>query len=685
MRFLIPKTCLAVGLKMINIKECDIMKTINIIKYLALIAVVISCNKELSSPVVEEKPVDNALKESIQSSHQMTFKAFADNELETKTSLDGYEVTWAPKETIYVFDGAAPHSFTSDNNEPEKTVNFTGSAYSAAKYYAVYPYGTINGMVITTEIPTFQVATAGSFAPKANTAVAMTESNPTGDNVLKFNNVGAVVKFRLSNSDVRKVRLDAIGGEKISGLMTVTYDGSGSFTTAMVDGKSQSCVIMTSETNLSTSSYYYFVVNPTTYASGLRITLFKEDGSYKSISNKTSNTLAKNELMDFGTLPEITTWNSTPIVFNESFSYYDNEGGNDGKYSSGSGSFSAANCDESGWTYSGNVYTAKNCVRVGKNAGTTFSTRALDLSEGTATVEFRAALFGSDGTTLSLSVDNGTISPTSVTMVASTWKTFKATITGGTSATKITFSPDKRCFLDDIVVTGVSKSPTDPEMESVTFEISKKTPSDGSVDVKNGEASFTVHSTIPWALAVDGEEYVEYLVSNGAGDDEKDVSILFEDLVSGSRDITFTVIPSLGDPIEVPFYQSSEVDIPSEDISKSAGLSGTINGSYGYKLGTSSAFQTITIAKGYKTVVFYAAGWTSGTNTFSFTNGTIGGSEESITITNDSKINSTDVNAEDFSVTGVSGTKYTIDVTSTSTPVTISMKRGVIWGFKGSK
>lgn len=655
---------------------------------MAIIALLISCEKESTLIPNDNKVEDAPITELIHTTGTMTFTAIADNEFDTKTSLSGHEVSWGANELIYLFDGYAPHAFYSDNDAAATTVNFTGSASTASKYYAVYPSGTMSGLVITTTIPTYQAATANTFAPKANVAVACTAAAPTGDNVLKFKNVGAVVKFRVANSDVRKVRLDAIGGEKLSGTMTVTYDGEGNFSTAMVGASSESCVIMNSASNLSTSSDYYFVINPTTYASGLRITLFKADGSYKTISNKTSNTLARNEMMDFGTLPEIATWKSAPVLFNESFSKFDYAGGNDGNYSGGSGSFSAANCDESSWTFTGNMYAAKNCVRVGKDAdATTFTTRALDLSSGTITLDFRAALFGSDGTTLTLSVDHGTISPSSVTLQASKWNSYKATITGGTASTKISFHPARRCFLDDIVVTGASTVPADPAVSSPVFEVTDKTPDSGVIAAKDGEASFTVHSTIPWAIKVSDEEHVAYSVSAGSGEDEMDVAVLFDDLAAGSRDFTFTVIPSTGDPADVYFSQSNSVSIPESDITRSASsaLKGTVNSMLGYKLGTGSGTQTLTIKKGYKTIEFYAAGWSSGTNTFSFTNGQINSSTAAITLTNNSSVNGTNFNGDDFSVTGLSGTKYTLDVTSTSTDVTITMQRGAIWGFQGAK
>ena len=531
------------------------MKTMNnIIKYIALIAVFISCNKEQTSPVVEEKPVDNVVKERIQSSRQMTFKAFADNELETKTSLDGYEVTWAAKEIIYLFDGTAPRSFTSDNNEPEKTVSFTGNAYPAAKYYAVYPYGTIDGMVITTEIPTFQVATAGSFAPKSNTAVAMTESNPTGENVLKFKNVGAVVKFRLSNSDVRKVRVDAIGGEKLSGKMTVTYDDSGNFITAMDGEESQPCVIMTSDTDLSTSS---------DYASGLRITFIKEDGSYKSISNKTSNTLAKNELMDFGILPEITSWKEPTfeyqkvtetkdfiagdyIILSYDDSYYlpnaksttdpslgtvvKNEGvinvTNDMKWTataSGTGLEFKSTANTSYYLWGG---SANDAIRINTSSAKADATKvwkaAKDATYGVIAYAYSTKYLATNGT--------------------SNWRNYASPTASNRAAN----------FYRSVSIGG---APDDPIVESTEFEITSVSPL--SVDAENGSASFVVHSNIPWTLSVDDDSFISYSCSP-IDATHTTVSIAFDDLDGDDRSCTFTVVSEAGDSEDIVFTQSEE-------------------------------------------------------------------------------------------------------------------------------
>ena len=69
-----------------------------------------------------------------------------------------------------------------------------------------------------------------------------------------------------------------------------------------------------------------------------------------------------------------------------------------------------------------------------------------------ATLTFKAGAWSGkdDGTTLSLSVNGGTIDKTSVTLTKGAFNDYEATVTG-TGVVKITFAIDKgRLFLDEV-------------------------------------------------------------------------------------------------------------------------------------------------------------------------------------------------------------------------------------------
>ena len=148
---------------------------------------------------------------------------------------------------------------------------------------------------------------------------------------------------------------------------------------------------------------------------------------------------------------------ATTTVFNETFAGCEGTGGNDDQWS-GSIASGTLVADKTGWSFT-NGSGALECAKFGtsKNKGSA-TTPALGES-GTLSLSFRAAAWngGSEGTTLNLSVSEGTISKSSVTLTKGAFSTFTATITGATAATTITFEAqnagNNRFFLDDVVVT----------------------------------------------------------------------------------------------------------------------------------------------------------------------------------------------------------------------------------------
>lgn len=157
-------------------------------------------------------------------------------------------------------------------------------------------------------------------------------------------------------------------------------------------------------------------------------------------------------------------------VFYESFDKCAGTGGNDGQFTP-SGMSSLANStftpDNDGWS-DGNAFGGNMCARFG--SGGRFSstvtpgvaTTPTFTLNGETTLKFKAAPYGSDGTTLTVSVTGGTLSQTSFTMTANEWTDFTTTLTGNGEVT-LTFSGAGRFFLDEVTVpnpdsgTGISE------------------------------------------------------------------------------------------------------------------------------------------------------------------------------------------------------------------------------------
>jgi len=177
-------------------------------------------------------------------------------------------------------------------------------------------------------------------------------------------------------------------------------------------------------------------------------------------------------------------------VFSETFAGCESKGGNSTDGWSGSianGTFGEGSADNTGWVLTkGNA--ASGCIKLGTSSVKGVAvTPALEKLNGEATLTFKAGAWNNEkeSTTLNISISEGTLSESSVTLVKGEWTTYTITITGGTSASKITFeaaqASKNRFFLDDVVITAeaVDDGTTTPVM-SFENTLVKKTTSDKS-------------------------------------------------------------------------------------------------------------------------------------------------------------------------------------------------------------
>lgn len=145
----------------------------------------------------------------------------------------------------------------------------------------------------------------------------------------------------------------------------------------------------------------------------------------------------------------------------ESFVECDGTGGNDGIWGGRSIGAGTPTYDNKGWTSTqGKVYASSACVRVGTSSVNGDITTPSFTVNGKAVLSFKAGAWNTsgDGTTLNLSVSNGTISPSSVTMKKGEWTDYNVTITANGNV-KTTFKASKlRFFLDEVKVTDASTS-----------------------------------------------------------------------------------------------------------------------------------------------------------------------------------------------------------------------------------
>lgn len=167
------------------------------------------------------------------------------------------------------------------------------------------------------------------------------------------------------------------------------------------------------------------------------------------------------------------------VIFYESFDKNDGTGGNDGKWS-GSIATNDLNLDNSEWRIL-NGKGASKCAKIGSSSKGTATTPSIDLSAGDAVLAFKAGAWNIDNekTSIIVSVDNGKLayngkvaSEQTITLKKGEFSDYTMTISGGTSATKITFTAiqdkNNRFFLDEVMVSKVA-GPTYTKQTPVTF------------------------------------------------------------------------------------------------------------------------------------------------------------------------------------------------------------------------
>lgn len=185
----------------------------------------------------------------------------------------------------------------------------------------------------------------------------------------------------------------------------------------------------------------------------------KEDANRPELVD--ANTSVENDLELHAVWKKASTSGAGTQIFYESFNTYNSPGGNEDGFNTASSNKdnNVSNSDNSGWS-GNNVYGASACVKLGGgSAKGTITTPAIASLSGDATLSFKAAAWNGNNerTTLNLSISDGSLDKTSVTLVKGAWQTYEVAITDGTPSSKVTFeaayTSDNRFFLDEVIIT----------------------------------------------------------------------------------------------------------------------------------------------------------------------------------------------------------------------------------------
>ena len=170
------------------------------------------------------------------------------------------------------------------------------------------------------------------------------------------------------------------------------------------------------------------------------------------------------------------------FVFHETFAKCVGKGGNDDAWSGISGNKSLPNdalLDNAGWSFV-SANAANGCASIGTSKALgSATTPALTGLEGDATLTFRAGAWAKDATSMVLSIaGGGELSETEITLLKGEFSEYTVNITGGTSATQITFAAKQksgnRFMLDDVTITSGGGTPSKPKAQ-LTFDATTAT------------------------------------------------------------------------------------------------------------------------------------------------------------------------------------------------------------------
>ena len=235
---------------------------------------------------------------------EKTFEAYAP----TRTALgaDRMSVIWSENDGINVFDEtSAKYEAFSVTTAGEASTRFKGMAdASATDFYALYPYNAdatwdYDTRTLTSYLTHKQKGIAGGFDASAALSVASAT-----DGVLNFKNVGALMRFTVSSSDVKEIIIKANNAEKLAGAVTVKFDGDGqpSIDTEALGTMWHKVQLLPAVGDVFAPGVYNIVVLPCTLTDGLTVNVTKSDNKVYSKFKKDEAVIGQGRVFELGVI-----------------------------------------------------------------------------------------------------------------------------------------------------------------------------------------------------------------------------------------------------------------------------------------------------------------------------------------------------------------------------------------------
>lgn len=262
--------------------------------------------------------------ETPESEQYVTIQATMDRNATTKTFLDGVQVKWEASDEIALWFGTLGTAMDDEeckllSGEGTTSATFRGFAPSKPAYMGVYPYSASidcdKDGKLTVTLPTVQTATANSFGPATNVAVAYSETTD-----LAFKNLGGLMAVTLTGTGGHTVKtMRLTGTSALSGKVEIEKASieAGTPVASVTDGVEY--VELTG--SFTEGNTYYFVVLPGDHT-GFIITLYDDNRYITTTTSTHAYTITRNSntLIANLTVP-VESWARIPseekVVLNE--------------------------------------------------------------------------------------------------------------------------------------------------------------------------------------------------------------------------------------------------------------------------------------------------------------------------------------------------------------------------------
>lgn len=274
---------------------------------LAGVILATSCSNEANN---DNEPV-------VQQPVQLVFQGMqSDGSADTRSYLNGGQVYWHENDRINVFSRGVSYPFVT--KEEGQYAYFVGVVLDEdIHYYGLFPYdesATYNSATYTytTTFPAEQTAVANSFAKDANITVAHTNND---DMTFHFKNVCGLIKFTITSAETSlpftKAVLSGLSSENIAGAMSIVYDYTAAVSLTnpgvAVTGGNSITLYAPSGTTFEKDTDYYFVVPPTEFTNGYKITFSNDDDSITKEHTVAASEVQRSKILDAGSYTYVPT------------------------------------------------------------------------------------------------------------------------------------------------------------------------------------------------------------------------------------------------------------------------------------------------------------------------------------------------------------------------------------------